>query len=333
MSNSTMGSPHSGAIRYDFEAQCMRLPIDSLVALKTFRPEVRRTKKYQQILASIRSLKRLVEPIAVTPSASKPGSYLINDGVVRVECLKDLGIAEVDCLVSEQADTYSYNARVNRLAPAQDHKMILRAIKRGVPAERIAETLGLKPSTIRQHFRLLDGICPEAVERLAHLQVPAGSFGHLKRMTPLRQIEAAELMVSQNNFSMKFAAAILGATQPDELVESNVKRVAKASTPAAMARLERELIHLQGQARSMQDTYGPDLLALTVIAGYVDALLAKPGVANWLARNRPDYLKEFVKITDRTGRESDAPLANPSAPRRKGVRPSTRNATPQSPPA
>lgn len=54
--------------------------------------------------------------------------------------------------------------------------MIRRVIKHGVPADKIAVTLGLKPSTIRQHFRLLDRICPEAVQRLAYLHVPAGSF-------------------------------------------------------------------------------------------------------------------------------------------------------------
>ena len=44
-------------------------------------------------------------------------------------------------------ETYTYNKRINRLAPVQEHRMILRAIDRGVPEERIAEALGLDAQT------------------------------------------------------------------------------------------------------------------------------------------------------------------------------------------
>src|SRR3546814_12071605 len=59
--------------------------------------------------------------------------YSLLDGHLRVEVLKDLGITEVECLVAADDDTYTYNKRINRLAPIQEHRMIQRAIDRGVP--------------------------------------------------------------------------------------------------------------------------------------------------------------------------------------------------------
>ena len=38
--------------------------------------------------------------------------------------------------------SYTYNKRINRLAAVQEHRMIVRAVDRGVSEERIAEALG-----------------------------------------------------------------------------------------------------------------------------------------------------------------------------------------------
>src|SRR5690606_26225957 len=117
------------------------------------------------------------------------------------EALKDLGLSDVDCLVAPEDDTYSYNKRINRLSAVQDHKMIVRAMERGVSAERLGKALGLSPLTIKHRFRLLNGICDEAITLLADTNCPAKSFDLLRQMKPLRQIEAAELMVGNKNFS------------------------------------------------------------------------------------------------------------------------------------
>src|SRR3546814_10762576 len=87
--------------------------------------------------------------------------YSLLDGHLRVEVLKDLGITEVECLVAADDDTYTYNKRINRLAPIQEHRMIQRAIDRGVPRERIADALGLDVQTVRKRTRMLEGICPD----------------------------------------------------------------------------------------------------------------------------------------------------------------------------
>ena len=63
------------------------------------------------------------------------GAYFLLDGHLRIEALKELGIEEVECLIATDDDTYTYNKRVNRFPPIQEHRMIARAMDRGVAAE------------------------------------------------------------------------------------------------------------------------------------------------------------------------------------------------------
>jgi hypothetical protein len=44
--------------------------------------------------------------------------------------------------------------------------MILRALERGVPEERLAKALDINVASLRRKRDLLDGICPEVEEML-----------------------------------------------------------------------------------------------------------------------------------------------------------------------
>ena len=108
--------------------------------------------------------------------------------------------------------------------------MILKAIEAGVPEDRIAKALDVDVGSIRRKRILLDGICPEAVELLKDKHVPLQSFGELKKMLPVRQVEAAHLMVAMNKYSHNYARSLVGATPASELVDANKpKRVAGLS--------------------------------------------------------------------------------------------------------
>ena len=111
------------------------------------------------------------------------------DGHLRIEVLRDLSVNEVECLVSTDDEAYTYNKRLNRLAAVQEHRMIVRAVERGVPAERIAEALDLDVGTIERRFRMFNGICAEAVELLKDTTCPLIVFKLLRRMAPIRQVE------------------------------------------------------------------------------------------------------------------------------------------------
>ena len=48
----------------------------------------------------------------------------------------------------------------------QEHRMILKAVERGVPEDRIAKALNVDVQSIVRKRRLLEGICPEVAEIL-----------------------------------------------------------------------------------------------------------------------------------------------------------------------
>lgn len=69
-------------------------------------------------------------------------------------------------------------------------------------------------------------------------------------------------------------------------------------TTEQISRLERELVSLQTQIKSVEDSYGLDTLHLTVAKGYVAKLLGNARVVRWLAQHRQEYLGEFQSVAE-----------------------------------
>ena len=295
----TNPSSNKFGVKLAFEREFAVVAVENIVALKALRLGIKESKKYSQIVRSIRAI-GLVEPPVVAPDPTKSGRYFLLDGQLRVEALKDLGMAEVECIVSTDDETYTYNKKVNRIVPVQEHRMIMRAVERGVSEAQIAEALGWEITSVRRRSHMLDGICADAADLLKDSPCAMVAFDILRKMVPLRQIEAAELMLGQNNFSAAFAKALLVATPANQLVErpNEIANGSSAITSEQMARMERELINLQSQMKSFEETYGVDNLHLTVAKGYVGKLLANARVVRWLSQNRHEYLNEFQMIAE-----------------------------------
>src|SRR5690606_25474080 len=149
-------------VAHSFEEDFITLAVDALLPVKVLRTATKSSKKYQQITASIREV-GLVEPPVVARAPSNPGTFLLLDGHVRIEVLKDLGIESVECLISTDDEAFTYNKRISRLSSIQEHRMIRRAIERGVPEEKIARALDVNSQTLRRKYRMLHGICDETV--------------------------------------------------------------------------------------------------------------------------------------------------------------------------
>jgi hypothetical protein len=289
----------TGGVHLGFERDIVVLKLGQIVALKSLRPGAKESKKYTQILSSVRAI-GLVEPPVVTPDPKKQGMYFLLDGLLRIEALNDIGNDEVECLVSTDDEAYTYNKRINRLSAVQEHRMIVRAMDRSVPAEKIAEALELDVGTIRRRFRMLDGICAEAIEMLKETNCPMKSFDILRQMAPIRQVEAADLMIGQSNFSTMFARALLAATPESQLIDPRKKKPTRGNpvTSEQIARMERELASLQSQVKSVEESFGIDNLHLTVAKGYVTKILSNTRVTRWLEQNRQEYLGEFRSIAE-----------------------------------
>ncbi|UZE49860.1 ParB N-terminal domain-containing protein [Rhodopseudomonas sp. P2A-2r] len=287
------------AVAQGFDADCRTIPLAALLPVRAIGKTVKVSHKYKQIAASIREI-GLVEPPVVTPDTRNPNSYLLLDGHLRVEILRDLGIAEVECLISRDDEAFTYNKRINRLSPIQEQRMIAKAIERKVPKDKIARALDINVRSIARKMRMLDGICGEVTGLLKDKFCPMAVFDILRKMRPFRQIEAAELMINANNYAVSYASVILTATPQSELVDAQTPKRLKGMTAEAIERMERELARLQESISSIQDSYGQDHLHLTVAKGYLGKLIGNERIARYLAQHQPEVLGEFRKIADLT---------------------------------
>ena len=125
--------------------------------------------------------------------------------------------------------------------------MIARAMERGVPSADIGAALNLQVESVLRRFRLLEGISSEAAEMLKDTPCSMKVFDILRQMTAVRQIEAADLMIGQNNFTVMFARALRAATSENQLAAAKKGKGGGKPTPSGqqIARMERELAALQ----------------------------------------------------------------------------------------
>jgi ParB-like chromosome segregation protein Spo0J len=283
-------------LKLAFEAASLRIPLNQIEPLREVSDRIKKSVKYKQIAASIQEV-GIIEPPVVARDAQRPDTYHLLDGHFRVEILKELDIKAVVCLVATDDEAYTYNKRVNRLAIIQEHKMILMAIQKGVPEERLAKALNVNISSIRSRRRLLEGICPEAVDLLRDKHVAILTFTELRKLKPMRQIEAAELMIAMNNYTISYARSLVAATPEDQLVIRRRRRV-KGLTPDQIAKMEAESANLQREFKAIEADHGADHLDLVVATGYVGRLLADARVVRYLAQFQPEILAEFQKIIE-----------------------------------
>jgi RepB plasmid partitioning protein/ParB-like nuclease domain len=280
-----------------FNSEWFDVPLNVLHASKVLPAKVKESIKYAQIRSSIDVI-GLVEPLVVIPHSSVPGHFSVLDGHIRVEALNELGHERARCLIAKDDEGFTYNRRVNRVAAIQEHKMIVRVYESGVPVERLAAALGLSVSTIRDRFKLLDGICDEVVKLLSDKRVPRRVFSILRQMKTFRQIDVAHAMINLDNYSGKFVLAMLEMTSSDQLVEGSQKDPGKTGAVEAIQRLERELAVLQADTKVLEENYGPDSLKLVVIKSYVANLLNNVRVVRWLAQFKSEYLQQLQIISE-----------------------------------
>ena len=295
----------AGKVPMGFEPEAVTIAIRDILPLREVPSQVRKSRKYRQIEASIRKV-GIAHPPNVARHATMKGRYLLLDGHIRIEVLKELGIGEVVCLVSLDDEAFTYNRQVNRLATVQEHKMILKVIERGVSERAIAETLDVNVAHIRAKRNLLRGICAEAVEMLKDKHCPINTIHALKRLKPTRQVEVVDLMTRIDNFAVSYAKALVAATPPEQLVDTGKPRPLKGVSPEELARIRKEVENLREGIDRVEATYGPDHLNLVIAAGYVRALLGIQAIDRHLAKHHPKMRSEFGRICEATTLVSEA---------------------------
>ena len=286
-------------IKIGFDIDTVNLKIEDISPLKLITPAIRDSEKFKQITASIREI-GIIEPPVVAPRKKTVDRHVLLDGHLRIEALKIIGKREVTCLVSTDDEAVTYNKHISRLSTIQEHRMILQAIKRGVSEHKIAKALNLHVGNIVRKRDLLQGICPEATELLKDKMVASNVFKVMRRMKAVRQIEAATLMNDANIYSFSYIQALFVATPRSQLVNPEQPKKLKGLDEEQMARMESEMGSLKGEYRLIEESFGPNVLNLTVARTYLSSLLENAGIIKYLAQQHPEFLSQFQKIVDMT---------------------------------
>lgn len=284
-------------IKIGFETEVVTLALNQIIPLKIIPPSIRHSVKYKQILASVREV-GIIEPLVVSPCNEGKGQYYLLDGLLRLEVIKELGEKSIACIVSTDDESFTYNKHINRISTIQEHRMIVRAVERGVSEAKIASALNVDVKSIILKRKMLDGICKEAIELLKDKMVSGGVFRVLKKMVPMRQIECAELMNSMNVYSVPYAKALLAGTPKDKLTEPDKPKKIKGIDEEQMARMQAEMLSLQDEYRLIEETLGTNVLNFTVAKGYIAKLMDNAKVLKYLGQNHPEIFDEFQKISD-----------------------------------
>lgn len=279
-----------------FEDATMRIPVSDINFLYEVRPVIRTSVKYAQIAASIKEV-GIIEPPVVILDPTSEGRYRLLDGHLRIDILIADGVKEVVCLIATEDEAFTYNRRLSRIAIIQEHKMILQAVKRGASEERIARALNVNVALIRQKRNLLNGICSEVADLLRDKHVPIKAFAELRRLKPMRQVRAAEMMVAMNRFSTNYVRSIVAATPISEFVEGR-KPVTRGVTPEQLDLMTQESERLDQDMRQIEQRYGEDHLDLVLATAYIASLLENARVVRHLAQFHPDIFAQFQKIAE-----------------------------------
>lgn len=256
--------------------------------------------RYRVIVSSIPEI-GLIEPLMVYPQAASEGNYLVLDGHLRLLALKQLGKTTTEVIVASEDERFTYNARVNRLPSIQAHKMIVKAVRNGVKPERIAAALLMPMKTLSALINLLDGINPEAADLLKDKHMTADAIRLLRKVTGLRQIEIAELMVSANNFTKGYAGALVLGTSRDQLVSPQEEKKKAGMTAGEVARMEHEMESQERDFKAIEGNYRENMMSLTLARGYIKRLLANHRVLKHVRDHHADLLPELEGIAAAQG--------------------------------
>ena len=288
-------------VKMAFEPQVVVVPLSNILPTRRVPDTVKQAMRYKRIVASIAEV-GIVEPLVVARREDSGPSWLV-DGHLRHAALADLGHSEAPCLIADDDEAFTYNKRVNRLATIQEHYMIVKAIERGVSEEKLAKALNVDIKRIKTKRSLLDGVCPEVAEMLKDKSVDAAVFALLRKMKPLRQIEAVELMSAMNNFTARYAQALLAATRREDLTQPDRPKKIGGLSAEQMVRMEREMDGLQREFKAVSASYGDTVLNLVVAAGYLSSLIGNLRLSGYLGRHHPEILTEFRAIVAATSLE------------------------------
>ena len=288
-------------VKVGFETETVKIPLTDILPTKTLSDKAKGSATYKTIQASYTVVGSIEPPLVCRQPG---GKYLLLDGHARLAVATAAGATEMDCLVSLDNEAYSHRGHVSDLSPIQANRMIRRALDAGVPEERLAAALNRSPITIRMSRTMLKDICAEVLELLKDKPVAMASFVLFKQVKPIRQIAMAELMNKVANYGKGYAAGLVSTTKPELMADRpKIKRPARPK-PEDLLQMEAEMQNVERDILRIDETYGRDVVNLTIARGYVKKLLENARVAKYLRAKHSDLHTEFQRILDAASLEA-----------------------------
>jgi hypothetical protein len=278
-----------------FEMRKIQVALENILPVRQIKDPQKSAHRHRTIVVSLKEV-GLVEPLVVHPQKDAPGKYLLLDGHLRFFALQELGEKYADCIIANDDECFTYNARVSRLPPIQEHKMIVKAVRNGVRPERIALALNIPVRIVLASMRLLDGIHEEAADLLKDKNISPKAIRLLKRVSGVRQIEIAELMVTTNNYFTGYVESMVFCTPKDQLVNPDEPKKKEGLSPEDIAKMEQEMESLERDLKAVSETYTENMFNLTCARTYVKKLLENAKVVKFLKANNSEILSEFESI-------------------------------------
>jgi hypothetical protein len=282
-------------MKLGFELRKIRLALEHILPMRLVKAEEKATYRFKAIIGSIPEV-GLVEPLVVYPQKDSPGKYILKNGHLRYFALKDLGKTEADCLIATDDECYTYNARISRLPPIQEHKMIVKAVNNGVSPERLAVVLNMPLRVVQASMNLLKGIHPDAAELLKDKNICPKALRLFKRVNGNRQIEMAEMMVTMNNYVAGYAEALVLGTAKHQLVNPDEPKQKAGMSADDIARMESEMESLERDLKAVTDNYTENMFTLQTAQTYIKSLLKNAKVIRYLNANHAEIYAEFETI-------------------------------------
>jgi hypothetical protein len=282
-------------MKIGFEMRKIRLALENILPMRLVKAEEKATYRFKAIIGSIPQV-GLVEPLVVYPQKDAPGKYMLKNGHLRYFALKDLAKTEADCLIATDDECYTYNARISRLPPIQEHKMIVKAVNNGVSPERLAAVLNMPLRVVQASMNLLKGIHPDAAELLKDKNICPKALRLFRRVNGNRQIEMAEMMVTMNNYVAGYAEAMVLGTPQHQLVNPDEPKKKAGMSPEDIARMESEMESLERDLKAVTDNYTENMFTLQTAQTYIKNLLKNAKVVRYLNANHAEIYSEFETI-------------------------------------
>jgi ParB/RepB/Spo0J family partition protein len=277
-----------------FQMRIIRLQLENIVPVRQISDAQKKANRYEIILASIKAV-GLVEPLVVFPQKGQPGKYTLVNGHMRYYAMKELELAFADCLVANDDEGFTYNARISRLPAIQEHKMITRAVKNGASMERIAAALNISAHGVKASLNLLNGINDEAVDLLKDKPISPAALRMMKKVTGERQIDMARTMIEANNYHAGYVEGLVLGTHK-ELLAANLPKKKKGMSAEAIAKMEQEMETLESGMKAITENYKDNMFTLQTAHTYVKTLLKNTRVAKYLNAKHAEISTEFENM-------------------------------------